>query len=246
MKSQAIILALLAALLSACSPRISMPAERPADLRVSYYKGGGMQPESESCTVTQDSVVHETMYDMLQNRWRCTPTAEEMDQLWAELVRLDAVNIRTEDRGMVYDRGGVTLHMAFGETDVEIIDGGTMYLLDEERFSQTTAAIYRCTNACTNQLAVPVEISLQLQTDNALVESYSVGLSLMGIFDMRENADPESPKPFIQKMLPGHYMLNAMALVDSQFVSLHQPIDISPEKHSYQIVLKSDTFELHQ
>jgi hypothetical protein len=232
----------------ACKRGHEMPEQRPADLRVYYHEGGGMLPKSERYTVCDDSAVYETRYEMLQNRWRCSPTPTDLDRLWAELLRLDAVNIRIEERGLVQDRGGATIQISYSGVEAQLIDAGSSFVADAdaERFAGLTQAILTTFDYCLYANAVPLRLDLRDETDSVAVQNCVISLNGQEMISW----EAESGRPLTQTdsllNLPGRFILDASAQIDGRYISLHAPLEISLAKHHYQIVLKNDTFELHQ
>jgi hypothetical protein len=105
-------------LVSACksgesTAQSKLPAQRPADLKIEMYEGGGMLPQSESLFISADSCYYQYSFSQAENKVYFTMTAQELDKLYSQLIDNQLDRIKTENRGKVYDRGGERISLAF-------------------------------------------------------------------------------------------------------------------------------------
>jgi hypothetical protein len=90
-----------------------LPTERPADLKIEMYEGGGMLPESENLFISADSCYYKYSFSQAQNKVNFTLTTQEFDKLYAQLLDNQIDRIKTENHGKVYDRGGERITFTF-------------------------------------------------------------------------------------------------------------------------------------
>jgi hypothetical protein len=90
-----------------------LPAQRPADLKIEIYEGGGMLPQSESLFISADSCYYQYSFSQAENKVYFTMTAQELDKLYSQLLDNQLDRIKTENRGKVYDRCGERISLTF-------------------------------------------------------------------------------------------------------------------------------------
>lgn len=121
----------------------ALPAERPADLSISFSANGGMLNRGASIDFDGDTVTLEAneAYDECVLTYQ--PTTAELDQLYAVLLdnRVDRIGQYEQD---IYDRGGYSLSIHWGMDDfVNVSDSGTSFIksADSGRFNTIQTAI---------------------------------------------------------------------------------------------------------
>ena len=93
---------------------------------------------------------------------------------------------------------------------------------------------------------IPVNVFLMVEAPDSIVENCSVYLSQERVVEWaRTNAEPLLYEHRLS-MLPGNYGLRCWAKVGGKDLSFNQQIQLTPTLHDFQIVLKTDTFEIQQ
>ncbi|MCB9231357.1 MAG: hypothetical protein H6581_06835 [Bacteroidia bacterium] len=132
---------LLAGFLLACDSGPRLPETRPADFRVEYFEGGGMLPESQQVTIRPDSTVDIIFLNGKKTRTVVANSAGELDDFYQKLRELRVLRIRSRDEGEVYDRGGTSVWLSWGEKSQQISDSGNLFV--EEKFQADYAAMLK-------------------------------------------------------------------------------------------------------
>lgn len=225
-----------------------LPSERPADLEIRYYDGGGMNPESEEYFISADSVTRSSFYNSHHNHWLGKARASQLDSLYAQLLADDVTGIRSEDQGEVFDRGGVSVHIEFGEKRFAIVDAGNMFVEkgDHGRWQRLCQNLSAFVEAVLRPQQVKANVSLLLDSLQAAPSSCYISLDRQNILDWQGGPVDGLAGDHPLLLLPGDYDLQASAKLGERYLSLHEQVVIDAAHPDYQVVLKSDTFELQQ
>jgi hypothetical protein len=103
----------------------SIPDHWENNMRISYFRGGGMVNESESINVYNDSVIHVKSQNGLELKAVYTFTKAELDELIHVFHENKFESIQSVKTGMVYDKPGTSIQLCIGTKCYEKGDGAT-------------------------------------------------------------------------------------------------------------------------
>jgi len=86
-----------------------LPAKRLPDFSLSYHLDGGMRYYSEDLFISKDSCIYDVNDGGKRTISRFKLTEVELDALYQSLQKNEFDRIGFSDKGMVYDRGGVSI-----------------------------------------------------------------------------------------------------------------------------------------
>lgn len=180
----------------------ALPEKRPDDLRIWLSESGGMVPEGHTITISRDSCTAE--YHVRANTYSCRfqLTPEELDELWRTFhtAAFDRIGERTEE---VYDRGGTSIGLSWGNTTVSKSDGGMSFVEGRSalRYAGCRNKIYMLTNPKVDErkISVSISISPEIFNDSTLVYLQADMSSLTGSDSLHAGWKK------VMKLLPGDY-----------------------------------------
>lgn len=117
---------LLATTTAACSD--PWPETRPADFAVTQNRDGGMLPNYWQFDIKGLKGRYEARNRGVETKFDFTITRTEADALYAAFRRNRFDEIAIENRGRVYDRGGVAIAAAFGRTHFRKSNSGSDFV----------------------------------------------------------------------------------------------------------------------
>lgn len=105
-----------------------LPAERPADFSLSIHEDGGMLDQSTDYRLVAGNFIYENEVGSDLTTAEFELSEEELNYLWERLrvLRFDHIQA-TEDQD-VYDRGGYTITLSYGDTTLEVSDAGSSFI----------------------------------------------------------------------------------------------------------------------
>ncbi|MBI4407380.1 MAG: hypothetical protein HY565_02665 [Candidatus Kerfeldbacteria bacterium] len=179
-----------------------LPAERPAKFSFEINEGGGMNDESMSYSIQNGHVTYEDEYESSELTAEFDFTDAELDYLW-QLLRVERFDrIREHDGGDVYDRGGTSQHLSFGDESIDLSDSGSSFIDGDsaKRFYAIEDAVIALAKPYIDEQkqAITVRIS-----DELLSKVDYVQLNDQIIYETGE--DEELPAHI--SVLPGDYVL---------------------------------------
>lgn len=136
-------IAILGSAIYAWIHRTHLPAQRPSDLVIEWYEGGGMNPEGSNATMREGKGTREftSWVDgkIVKSTVNFTPTDADLDALYATL-RSNAFDTIQETDAMIYDGGNDSVRISWGDNDVNIW-GLKVNNWDRTRFDRVYEAI---------------------------------------------------------------------------------------------------------
>jgi hypothetical protein len=153
------------------SAQSKLPSQRPKDLKIEWYEGGGMLPQSESLFISKDSSYIEYFYSQARNKVYFQVNENELDNLYKQLIDNQLDRIKTEDKGTVYDRGGENITLTFNgyKNRIAVGSSGGIFIAKNwvEKYNNCLQAISDLKNKKINALKIPFNIVL----DNSIIDS---------------------------------------------------------------------------
>ena len=125
------------------------PAQRPANAEFRYAFDGGMRPNYRWLEIVGDEGHIRGRRGRQKFDFRFRVSSRILDTLWATFWRNRFTEIESRDRGKVYDRGGVTLTLAWAKIRIRVADSGNRFIDRRWRgkFRAVRAAMERVLNA---------------------------------------------------------------------------------------------------
>ena len=135
---------LLAAFCAGCQllgQTSTLPATCPTDLRLTYHYDGGMRYYSEDLLLSKDSCVFEKNDAGKKIRNKFVLTTAEFDAFYELLKtnRFDKIEYKTESG--VYDRGGISMELAWNKGQREMRVSNSQMSFVKERWIKEWQAI---------------------------------------------------------------------------------------------------------
>lgn len=139
-------LSLFIALTNSCSfnKNKSIPNKMPADFKIEYHYDGGMTNEHRNITLQMGECADEGRYneDDFEYKFTITDTNELVD-LYNNLKKLNAFNLKYKDRGHVDDRGGASIRYRINGKDYKVSDSQSNFIdkADADAFNKSIELI---------------------------------------------------------------------------------------------------------
>jgi len=128
-----------------------LPSARPEKFTVSYYLGGGMVYYGENLYISSDSCTYEINDGGAKSKIYFTLSADELDKLYKVFKDNDFHRIKTYDQE-VYDRGGESISLSWGNGKYANISDGGMTFIKENWCSEWAACLDAVKNIITAQM----------------------------------------------------------------------------------------------
>jgi hypothetical protein len=110
------------------------------NLSIHYQYSVGMLPESEIININTDTASYQSRKSDEIDEYNWHPTREELEDLYQIMLDNDFSSIRSsEDKGPVYDRGGVNVTINVDGKETRIDNSGNHFI--EEKWQRNFALI---------------------------------------------------------------------------------------------------------
>ncbi len=205
-------------------------------------------PDREEFVITKDGCVQDSWVRGQHNRWVFKPDPKGLDDLYAHFLNEDVPSIATEDGRNAYWRGDQRVHFAGGGTDFEIVKSKTRFVVedDSQRFTQMACRIANFVVRSSYDHVIPIEIDLCVETEDGEVQACELYIGSTYVLEWKAGGWEPLPTLLNARILPGSHELNGSYRVGEKLRHIRWPLQVNAEKIGFQLVLKSDTFELKQ
>lgn len=184
--------------------RSNLPEERPIDLNVDVYEGGGMEDVSSNYSIYVGQGYYDFNYGNADVTASFTPTHVELDQLWATIrsARFDKIQTYEEE---AYDRGGTTISVSYGDEYYSVSNSGSSFLSGSNtpRFYQVANGVYDLAHSYLDTQKQTVTFELNQSLADSLTYAY-VNNTLLYIAP-NIGSTPQGQFPTTVQLLPGDY-----------------------------------------
>lgn len=207
-----------------------------------------MLPESESYFITKDSAGRESFFQQSNNRWVFEPEKAKLDDFYNKFRALNPTGIRARDKGLIQDRGGLTMQVSYEDVTFNAINSGGSFVVDEDqqRFSDVYALVANFVTDGLHWRLVPVKFFIEVPVGDTTIESCSIWLNREEVMSWEKQQPEGLSSEYTLNVLPGQYHLSCWAKVGVRSLSIDEDVEISSGRHDFHILLKNDTFELKQ
>lgn len=209
-KHSIIALVLVLAGCSSLAPT-QLPVERPSDFTVEIYESGGMLDQSTNWSISGSEASYLYRYNQLESSETFTVTPAQLDAIWGQLRAVRFDRIAENEEQDVYDRGGTTITVTYGDETIIKSDSGSTFISSSngERFYTVSRMIIQIFDEYlqTREQTVAVDISAELLPDMQW-------LYLNGNKVYEVKTQTQLPQTFT--LLPGEYQLSHSILVDGE------------------------------
>lgn len=141
------------------------PGPVPEDLRIYVHEDGGMSPLGLSWKITPDSACLEAMYKGTKRRNCFAPDSGGLHTLWTDIMNQHPEDIQVNREEEVYDRGGESFSINYGETEIDKSDSGRDFVESgsQEAFSHVVNAIQKFVSEGLADQRAALNFSLQYE-----------------------------------------------------------------------------------
>jgi hypothetical protein len=165
----------LAIFFSACKTSSTAPAEeKPSSFnydsfKITTYKDGGMLPESENLIISPETShwIYRRYSKETKVSWTSSP--EELRELYSFLQKHNYSKITSKSEGEVFDRGGLSITIQNGESEVKIDDSGNNFI--EAKWSKDYKKIKQRLADFVNHKVYASKLSISIETSSAMREA---------------------------------------------------------------------------
>lgn len=199
-----VLLSALTSLLTGCGSG-SFPEEMPPDLSITYHDDGGMLPHSRNIRISADETLFTTYDNGNKNEYRVKTDLVLFGQLYQDLRAAKVWKISANIEEEVYDRGGFSFSVSFGDNDWDFNDSGRSFIEkgSQEYFIHGLKAIGRYMDAVLNPLKVIVTARIVGNPPEGM-SYFQLSLGEVDLYRWNEkNEEPFDPGPHQIEMLPG-------------------------------------------
>jgi hypothetical protein len=128
-----------------------LPGARPEKFAVSYFLGGGMRYYGETLYISADSCTYEINDEGAKSKIYFNLSSDELDKLYKVFKDNDFHKIKTYDQE-VYDRGGVSISLSWGNGKSANVSDGGMTFIKENWKNEWSACISALKDIISTQL----------------------------------------------------------------------------------------------
>lgn len=160
------------------APQNTLP-ENPEKIVIEWYEGGGMNPESESIYLSEDSSYWSHWRIPGEQKVYFNTSAEELKNLYQTFNEFDFANIRLIEEQEVYDRGGTSIRLQADGKFYDKNNSGMTFIhqSDVDNYFEIETAIYDFAKNKTALLKMPFELVI---AENILKSKYKLNLMING------------------------------------------------------------------
>ncbi|MCP4415199.1 MAG: hypothetical protein GY805_01160 [Chloroflexi bacterium] len=171
----------LSFLLVGCVSRL--PKERPSDVRISYSFNGGMMNYGENISISADESWRRISNEMVRFEVHYQLAEAELDALYATFRENKIDRIRSREE-MVYDRGGDSVSISYGEELYRASDSGLNFVTArwQDEFSRLVTAVNQAAGETTSspQATFTIQLDSSIQPLNLTVQ-VQMGDAFLGL-----------------------------------------------------------------
>lgn len=224
----------------------SWPKQRPDDFAVTYKYGGVIQDKSELYYISRDSCVRESRFEGHFNRWTCKTDPKKLDALYALIVKDDVSSIQSENIESAFPRDGITLRFNYGNKKTEIQDAGLNFVVEKDikRFMHSSDAVVSFVDEGLQSQTIPVQLDLRIEVRDSAIQSCFLMFDYVAVMNWKLGESGQLTRQLTFPLLPGQYVIIGTAEVGSRLVVIRQPVQVDVAHHSFQLLLKNESFEL--
>lgn len=220
--------------LAACKSTKNDPVKLgpvPEDLRVRLHRDGGMSPLGLSWKIATDSSYIEAMYRGTKRRNSFASDSASLHNFWKDIMSQNPENIKVNREEEVYDRGGYSFSIDFGETEIDKSDSGLDFVergSSSEAFSHIVKAIQEFVADGLADQRAALNISLEYEGLDS-VEYVSVQFNETSLFYRGgKETFPVKDTTLTWDPLPGPYHLHATVRLNGVNKYISEVVNIVP------------------
>lgn len=215
-----------------------LPDTRPAKLLISYYEGGGMVYYSENLNISEDSCVYTINDGGTISKVYFTMTPAELDRLYKVFTDNDFSNIKTYEQ-MVYDRGGESISLSWGQGKfASISNGGMTFIKDswKKEWSNCLDAIKEALVNGTEKQKKDYEVRIDKTMFGQTMSVYIRQLQIIPQSTVMSENGMDNSVTITAKLLPGTYKMSV------SYNKKFAVVPVSPDSSKgVELSLKNDT-----
>ena len=119
----------VSALLQSCGTQ-PLPEKRPEDMRITYIEDGGMLDKGKTIYISRDSSYVTSRENGAKNKIYMIFRNAELDSLYNTFRKNNFAEISVYEESEVYDRGGSSISMRWGEEKITKSNTGTSFVTE--------------------------------------------------------------------------------------------------------------------
>ena len=186
--------------LSSCGTELI--ENRPRDFEVRYSVGGGMIDSSEGMTIKPGICKYTRRYEGIENSITFQLQKEELDELYQVFRRNRFDKIRTDNKTLVYDKGGASINLRVGHRFYNVGTSGTFVIRGKKEWRTILAALNKIIERVKKKQEVPLRIIL----DKSLMNKH-IYLNVLQKTLFYGLIDAQSKTRHIVRLIPGKYRI---------------------------------------
>jgi hypothetical protein len=236
-------IALLIALVSACTTPSTpqkapeMPAQRPADFRISFSEEGGSSdhPWTRYRVGAQRGAYESEKANKDVGVWEFTPSPQGLDSLYAYVRESGVAQLVSQTEGEPSGRFGYQLEMTYAGNEFKLADQSNQYIrleADYDRFKDVLAEVRAFVGKRIGYLKHEATATVILELGAPRPDSLSVKLEAASLIDLQAASKPGDTLMGSFTALQDNYHIVASAQVGTKEwvwtkeITLDKPIQV--------------------
>lgn len=215
-----------------------LPRQMPADFRLRYYVGGGMDPLGETLDVSKDRKAKFTERFMSEKAgFEFLLTLDEMQNLYKLLVENNFDHIKSNG-GFAHDKGGESIDVTVNKKNYSFSTSGTDVA---SSYKNEWNTIVSALDTLIGKQRKNFETTVRVEFEPSLTRRYTnLYLNNRGVYTATVTDAGEAREI---KLLPGTYEASIQTILDYNPKKYEDTIEINKRSHNRRFIL--DTNKTH-
>lgn len=215
-----------------------LPRQMPADFRLRYYVGGGMDPLGETLEIFPGGKAKFTEHFMSEDAgFEFVLTVEEMQNLYRLLVENNFDHIKSNG-GFAHDKGGESIDVTVNKKNYSFSTSGTDVA---SSFKSEWSTITKALDTFIGQKRRNFETTVVVEFEPSLTHRYTnLNFNNRGAYT---GTIPDAGATRELKLLPGTYEANVQTILNYDPKKYEETREINKRSHNRRFIL--DTNKTH-
>jgi len=163
---------------------------------INYFEGGGMIPESRNVLISKEVSYWKFFRYGKETVVNWNTSEDELKELYQFLKKHNYSKIACEKKGQVYDRGGMTVNIKNGTSEVEINNSGSFFI--EEKWLEDYKAIKKKLTDFMNTKVYHKKLNVRMSSSAQILElqhKYEISVHVDGEMGMDSESRQTGASP---------------------------------------------------